>query len=565
MLKSFIVMFVLLVLTVGMVVADTGINGTRGHYWVLTGTPNTPAPFDAVDFYYGPTEIVDGVKCFWWRMEIRKGYEWGTPILEVRALTDRDPLVEGTTPMVFKQYMLYVPDKGEYISYRNIHTGNAILPNWKDFDKYFIPHRVKGSVDQGGLPNSLTLLGSTLTLQMVFNNQNWQAWNSVNTLNLDPELLVGASRNFKDTEGTRVKRGNDYTYIPFTQADYRLMVDVGFNLFTIAPNQEQYVRKEPVFYMRGFGGVPSLTYPTDLYRSNYLGSVMFMDEPTMILTGDTQINTKLRYFSDFASVIQQRVRSVYEKQAYTQERDLIKINVNLGDMRLKQYDFPSWETASSTAFYQMEGGCNGMVNEGRYQLDGFKKDMDRWSGVQREYTPQEYLCYEYALLRGGTRPFGKFWGTAIYGQADPKITPLAVTLAYDMGARYIWFWTSDHEHHLPWNEQIALVKTLRTHVNQNPRPSILAPAPQCDLAITIPYGYFPSLSQGGSNPDATLWWIRDLDSAGQSDSSLRYNRVMVRTLNAVIGAFNNKESFDITVDDGRIITGYNRIVTVSDK
>ena len=229
-----------------------------------------------------------------------------------------------------------------------------------------------------------------------------------------------------------------------------------------------------------------------------------------------------------------------------------------------QYDFPSWETASSTTFYQMEGGCNGLVHEGRYQLDGFQKDMDRWTGVKRKYTPEEYLRYEYALLRGGTRPFGKFWGTAIYGQADPKITPLAVTQAYDMGARYIWFWTSDHDHHLPWNEQIALVKTIKAHEKEHPRASIFAPTPRRDIAITIPYGYFLSLSHG-ANPDASLWWVRELDTGGTNDSSRRYRTVMERAHKAVIEAFDKKEDFDLTVDDGRKITGFKRVVTVSDK
>jgi hypothetical protein len=40
---------------------------------------------------------------------------------------------------------------------------------------------------------------------------------------------------------------------------------------------------------------------------------------------------------------------------------------------------------------------------------------------------------------------------------------------------------------------------------------------------------------------------------------------MKRALLAVIEAFDQKADFDITIDDGREITGYKRIVRISDE
>ena len=69
--------------------------------------------------------------------------------------------------------------------------------------------------------------------------------------------------------------------------------------------------------------------------------------------------------------------------------------------------------------------------------------MARFGGEKRRHTVRELLRWHYAFLRGGTRTFGKFWGTAIYGQCDPAIAPQAFATPYDMGASYSWFWTSN--------------------------------------------------------------------------------------------------------------------------
>ena len=72
-----------------------------------------------------------------------------------------------------------------------------------------------------------------------------------------------------------------------------------------------------------------------------------------------------------------------------------------------------------------------------------------------------------------------------------------------MGARYVWFWTSDHDHHVPWVEQLALARHLHEHAQTHPRPSLYGPPPQIDTAIVIPNGFFLSLEN--------LWWVRVMD------------------------------------------------------
>jgi hypothetical protein len=224
------------------------------------------------------------------------------------------------------------------------------------------------------------------------------------------------------------------------------------------------------------------------------------------------------------------------------ERLLKQKGVNFGTMRLAQMELPIWETVFDSTFCQMSGGGRGIIHEARYQLDEFNQWMAERAGTQRKFTVDELLRYYYAFLRGGTVPFGKFWGTSIYGQCDPKIAPRAMDLAYDMGARYLWYWTSDHEHHMPWPEQLELTRSVRKHAAEHPRPSIFGPQPERDLVITIPYGTFPS-----------VWSAFDIG-----------DRTMLKKVQPVINkALDEKLDFDITVDDGRKITGYKRLERIT--
>ena len=295
------------------------------------------------------------------------------------------------------------------------------------------------------------MLGDVLSLHKVSRDTGWTAWPDVKRLALDREVLVGTGRPFKDAEGRRLPqepKPQEYTYTNFVAADYQTMIEVGINLFTVAPEQEQWVRTEPAFYVRNPQGTPPLHYPADLYRANYLGSAMFMDEPASVMTWDKYVTGVLTHSSDAAVLIEKRTRATFESQCphysrYWLEQQLSGLGVNFGDMRLAQVELPVWETHYDTSFYEMKGGGSGIVHEGRYRLKAFDDWVAQATGERRQHTARQMLQWHYAFLRGGAQLFGKFWGTAIYGQCDPAIAPEAFTTAYDMGARYFWCWTSE--------------------------------------------------------------------------------------------------------------------------
>jgi hypothetical protein len=541
--------------------------GTRMSFRVLSARAEAAPPFAVVDFVYGPKEPIGrrSASGQWWQLEIRTNAEASSPPqCIVRGLTSTDPLA-GRQKLRFYRYQLRVPGTSEALEYVDRHSSAALLPAWMDFEKQFIPSPAEASRRESGAPETCAFLGHVLSLHHIRRDAAWAPWPEVKRLELDREVLVGTGRNFKDVEGQRLPQTpqpRNYTYTNFTAADYRTMIEAGMNLFTVAPEQEQWVRAEPVFYLRHAPGQPPLLYPADLFRANYLGPAMFMDEPASILTWDKYAAGVLTHFSDAATLIEQRTHATFDSESphysrYWLESQLRGLGVNLGGLRLAQLELPVWETYYDTAFYEMKGGGSGIVHEGRYQLNDFDDMVARFTGELRRHMVREMLQWHYAFLRGGSRPFGKFWGTAIYGQCEPAIAPEAFTAAYDMGARYFWFWTSDHGHHVPWLEQLALARGLHTYAREHPRSSLYAPRPKTDKVILLPNGSFATY--------AIHVRLGCLDKEGKSEESQRHRRLMHRMLDAVHECFRKGEDFDIAVDDGRPVRGYRRVLRLTEK
>jgi hypothetical protein len=537
--------------------------GTRLHYVVFSGRNDAAPPFAAVDFVYGPRE--GGKNYRWWQLEAWRGTNLdASPLFVLRALASADPLSEKQRPVKFARYQLQIPETGETDEYCDSRTGEALLPCWADFERSFLPHPVASTGRTNGAPETCQYLGQLLSLAAapVLANGLWPNWDDVKRLDLNREILIGNDRDFKDSEGRRLPPSstNDYKYVPLTGDDYRTAIASGMNLFEVAAKGEKWVRSEPVFYMRDATGEPALRYPADLYRANYLGPVMFVDEPAGMILDNDDRRRAIRSPSAFSTSFEMWTRTAYLSTGsygvWRLDAELRRQGVNLGDMRLTQSEIPTWDSYAESAFYEMKAGVSGIVQEGRYNAASFDDQVYADTGLKLHLTPVQVLKFNFALMRGGTRPFGRFWGTSIYGQCDPAIAPLALTTAYDMGARYFWFWTSDHAHHMPWNEQMSLARMLKDYAAKNPRPSIFSPQPKRDVAIAIQDGYFLSLRN--------FYW-RSGENLERRAAGEKYRRVLTRAMLAVKQCFDRGEDFDITIDDGHRIEGYRRVIRIDDK
>lgn len=522
--------------------------GFAAHYSVSSGVTEQSPPFTGVDVLYGPTESINHELHQWFQFTLRNNTD---VLCSVRVLKRDD-----------KSIARYEVSIGtNCLEYRDVNTGSALLPGWANFKTLFLPQPTHESMWTNGIPRTCTLLGQLLSLSSNTYNVKWTQWSNAKVLNLNREVLVGTGRNFKDAEGHRLPQKpekHEYTYVEFKADDYRTMIDAGMNLFWIAPHQEEWVRNEPVFYLRAPDGNPSVSYPSDLYRANYLGYTMFVDEPAVITLFDPKVQKTVRGYNALASLVEMRTEATYQSTHHYGERCLEQMfknmGVNFGDMELLKPDFPVWETRLEYGFYELRGGGAGIVQEGRYNVEEFNSKLKAATGKEWNFSTNDLLKINFGLLRGAARPFNKFWGTAIYGQCDPAISPSALTTAYDMGARYFWFWTSDHDHHVPWNEQLTLARTLKEYAAKHPRESIYNPAPKRDVAIALPDGLV--------FPFDKFDWVEAPTPQMKTAQFARLQNVRLRTLEAIEKCLQCHQDFDITIDDGRHIEGYRHVVRI---
>ncbi len=432
----------------------------------------------------------------WWTLAAYNGrVRLYTIAMHVRSLGFLGP--DPRTPDA-SRYLLR-PADGPPIEYVDGRTGRALLPA-TNFAEALLPHA--DADDDEGPPFFVrgTYLGHPLKRLSVRPATDALDLTGVARLTLDPDLMIGTGRNFKDEEGRRLyvpgqpgPEGNpDYAYTPYTADDYREMIDeVGTTLFTIAPEQLPYVINRPVFFiMRAPEAAP---VPELLYRSNYLGSVMFMDEPAWLAQGDEQV-TKAQTPQDAARRVVEIVRDRHQADGNYGMRNLHArlqdAGYDFGDAQILQPRYPVWETLTSAAWYEMQAGVPGYVFEGRYSPPWFAGLPKANLGVDFPATVQDCLAFHYAFYRGAARHFGARWGVAIYGQMSLDVVPHAFPAAYREGASYLWFWSSDHSHHVPFVEQKAITRALRDYVQTNPREKSAAQLTrQATVAVALPWGY----------------------------------------------------------------------------
>lgn len=89
-----------------------------------------------------------------------------------------------------------------------------------------------GTAPGAGAFESGTYLGQSLRLRRALDPQETSPPPERRKLVLRGDLIVGTSRNFRDDGTGRKDREADYSYVPFTKADYDEMIAAGINYFT---------------------------------------------------------------------------------------------------------------------------------------------------------------------------------------------------------------------------------------------------------------------------------------------------------------------------------------------
>ncbi len=512
-------------------------------------------PLDTVVLRIGPEEKLDGKRYRWWQMECLKS---GGGSFFIRVLSRGVPMLGQKRPL--REVARYILQEGEEspVEYVNAETGKALL-TLLDFRRLLVPVAASSGTEEGQFASRGRLLGQMLTLWEWSGEGEFPAAPNALVLRLDPGLLIGTGRNFRDTLDQRITGDEDYPYSRFTKEDYDEMIEAGINYFTVDPEQAEWIRRRPVFYeQRDLKGA---RFPEILYRSNYTGAVQFVDEPACYIYGDEDAKKGAKRPADLAELLALRVLRTLsiETGPYSSlrlEQALCDAGFNPGLMLVVEPDIPIWETLIQTSFYQLQSGAaSGIIHEGRYRLDSFRASLKK-IGLESEWVGEkEMLLFHYAFLRGAARAWDADWGMSIYGQADPAISPLAVTLAYDLGARYIWYWTSDHQHHLPYREQLDLTRRLRAYQKDHPRKSSKELVMAAKVAIALPYGYVMDFGP--------LWASNDFALDKANEAGVAYGEVVRAAAKQAMDCLKKGESFDFAVESEVLnLAGYERIIRI---
>lgn len=526
------------------------IPGDWATYDMMSTVEKQAPPVSELNLLIGPEE--QGYH--WWQMSGKK--QDGTTFA-IRALSDSVPMVD-SAPGQIKRYILREGDDRP-IEYIDARTGDAYLPKF-EFINDLLPQPAAVSQVIDGYKATGTCLGHVLSLAQTGSGREWEKWEMATQIRLNPDEWHYMYGEARDTEGHYIYEG-DYHYVPLTKEEMDEIIDLGMNSFLVNDQYEEIVYRRPVFYYKWFRDDESLKYPEVLYRSNFAGAADFIDEPAIHYLGSRDDLDKVKRPEEGALLLSKRVEETWETySAALRHRTHLRTRLqargaNLGTMQLDDTDHPFWETIIETSYYQLQSGAAGILHECRYQLKDFTAECEKYLGPGLKASDKEMLLVNFAYLRGAARAFGKDWGVSIYGQCDPEVAPEVITLAYDMGARYIWFWSYDHQHHLPHFMKLKLLKHLQEHKKAHPRPALDTLLHAAHTAVVIPYGYgwTPTFNQ--------LWESKHLYIDNKNAAGVSHREVIAAIIASGLACVKNGEDFDYVID-GAKLDGYTRVIKV---
>lgn len=417
----------------------------------------------------------------------------------------------------------YVVKEGEEQprAYRQAQTGAAVLPSllaWRDLlparDGAYLGHRYRRAGDA---------------------NEPWSLPANVRTVPLRPDMQVGPASNARPKDDTRRWDLSDYGMVRFTRDDYRLLAEAGVNCVRVDDEQLAWADSLGLFY---WGAGAKLPYPEMLYRSQYLGPALFLDEPA-VGTRDHILRSRLSKdpafrksitVADAFSAFRDHYAEVLAKGApQSLARMLAGRKINTGSLDLRQRNLYSWETMVDTAAWQLTrepGIPEAFVFEppGRIGTRRTLPEFNMTYGTQFAYDDTRALTgILFSFLRGAARAAGKNWGISIYGAVDRSDAPLWLTQAYDMGATRFHFWDNYQLACVPFREYTALARHLRNHADSRPPRDLDRLRRAAEVAITLPPGYGLGHVQTGRG---NLWGIGELNLERRNTKGLPYRAVM---------------------------------------
>jgi len=462
---------------------------------------------------------------------------------------------------------------GEVLDFKDSFTGSARTP----------AHFGRGGLlpkcldDTGGFAQEMHLFGRKYARRSSYRSPSRvDVPREATRVELDDDVLIGTSRSFRNARPGRIYDPDvDYDYTPFTKSDYVAMADAGINYFDrVTPRQFDWVKALPAFFVidRIEKDGERVPFPEILYHPGFLGVEDFVDEPAYLMCqGYEHVAPGGYTLEQIARKLEDRVGLIFAEGGHSRRRTLAQRMAEASIVAPPGLDtiaeqLPIWEEHFSTGCYQLRRSGSSFIHEGRYDFPYVPGIINETYRTRIPVRPESTLLFYYAFLRGAARVCGKDWGMAIYGQADPAHSPLALRMAYERGARQLWFWTSDHSHHLPFEEQLELARGIRQHIRANPRRPRAELVRAAEVAIVLPYGFTFPVDDYQKRRIPDLWRSRAFPIVGgKMPGGVSYYAVLQAAARRMEEMIRAGREFDVVIDVPELDrAGYTDLIRVAD-
>ena len=471
------------------------------------------------------------------------------------------------------RYILQIGDDTP-LEFRDKFTGEPVLPGLGAW-QYLFPKSTDKTPQNSLFPQTVKYLGHTYRLARISDSTESDAPPDTELLSLRPDALIGPPSNTRQVDETRRYDMSDYELVPLTEADYDEMIAAGINCVRVDEEQVEWVKNRNAFYW----GIDAATlgYPECLYRSNYLGPALFMDEPA-VCTRDHVLRPKLEEDSAFRKTLTPQLAfEAFQNYFHTAKYDgaptrLCKgleahPDVDLGDMKFLQQNLYTWETMISSAAYQLSEGNTETPAAIVFEPPGRVGTMRTLPEMNMTYgchipidNPKNLASILYGFLRGAARQTDKGWGMSIYGGVHRADAFWLQTHAYDLGARHFHYWDNYQLACVPYGEVLALSRNLSAHVESHPHRKLDALRKAAEIVILLPPGYnLGHVEMGRGN----LWGVGELNLERPNREGIKYRTVMHNFFTEIERAIRLGIAFDLIWDlEGLKLSDYREIVRI---
>jgi hypothetical protein len=482
----------------------------------------------------GPLEGKRGRQFQWLHLHAEKA---NGERFSVWILTDGYPPADVTAAHGTTARYIFQEGTSQALEFRDQFSGEAVLPplgGWSHLWPSTLNHQSPDSL----FVEKTHYLGNAYRLERIEESKTTSPPKNIRIIELLPDVLIGIPHNTRQKDETRRYDDSDYDLIRLTKNDFEEMIEAGMNCLRVDKEQAGWISRRNVFYW-GIGG-NQVNYPECLYRSNYLGPVLFFDEPA-VCTRDHIIRPRLMKEQEFRKIITPQIvleefRKYFHEAKYQGAPTALlrglaaRPDVDIGEMAFFQQNLYTWETMVSSALYQLGEGNSrppsAMVFEppGRLGTRRTLPEMNMAYLCQIPVDdPKNFISIIYGFLRGAARLTDKEWGTSIYGQVDRADAPWYLTHAYDLGAQHFFFWDSARLACVPYSECLALTKHLRAHAESHPHRDLQKLKRAAEVAILLPPGYnLGHVYMGRGN----LWGLGELNLERVNREGVTYRTVM---------------------------------------